>query len=39
LLSAFPYAILYTIEHDFLLIVAVMHLSREPNYGKRRVVK
>ena len=33
----FPYAILYSIEQDFLLIVAVMHFSREPNYWKRRV--
>jgi toxin ParE1/3/4 len=33
----FPYAILYTIEPDFLLIVAVMHCSREPEYWKKRV--
>ena len=33
----FPYAILYTVESDFLLIVAVMHCSREPNYWKLRV--
>ena len=32
----FPYAILYTIEADFLLIVAVMHCSREPGYWKTR---
>jgi len=28
----FPYAILYTIEADFILIVAVAHCSREPGY-------
>ena len=33
----FPYAILYTIEPNFLLIVAVMHFSREPNYWRRRI--
>jgi toxin ParE1/3/4 len=33
----FPYAILYTIEPDFLLIVAVMHCSREPGYWKSRI--
>lgn len=35
----FPYAILYTIEPDFLLIVAVMHCSREPGYWRLRVGK
>jgi toxin ParE1/3/4 len=33
----FPYAILYTIEEDSILIVAVMHCSREPGYWKSRV--
>lgn len=33
----FPYGILYTIEQDFILIVAVMHCSREPGYWKDRV--
>ena len=33
----FPYAILYTIEDDFILIVAVMHASREPSYWKSRI--
>jgi len=33
----FPYGVLYTIESDFILIVAVMHGSREPGYWKRRV--
>ena len=36
LTHVFPYAILYTIEPEFLLIVAVMHCSREPNYWKHR---
>jgi toxin ParE1/3/4 len=30
----FPYGILYTIEEDCILILAVMHCSREPGYWK-----
>lgn len=37
LTHVFPYAILYTIEPDLLLIVAVMHCSREPGYWRLRV--
>lgn len=33
----FPYAVLYTIEPDGILIVAVMHGSREPGYWKSRL--
>jgi plasmid stabilization system protein ParE len=33
----FPFGILYTIEPDFVLIVAVAHCSREPNYWKHRI--
>lgn len=32
----FPYGVLYTIEQDYILIVAVMHCSREPGYWKKR---
>lgn len=32
----FPYGILYTIEADYILILAVMHCNREPNYWKNR---
>lgn len=32
----FPYAVLYTIEADHVLILAVMHCSREPGYWKDR---
>lgn len=32
----FPYGILYTIEEDYILILAVMHCSREPGYWKNR---
>lgn len=30
----FPYAILYTIEQKYILILAVTHCSREPGYWK-----
>jgi toxin ParE1/3/4 len=32
----FPYGILYTIEQDYILILAVMYCSREPGYWKSR---
>ncbi|HWB01933.1 MAG TPA: type II toxin-antitoxin system RelE/ParE family toxin [Verrucomicrobiales bacterium] len=33
----FPYAILYTIEDSYILIIAVMHCSRKPGYWKSRI--
>jgi len=33
----FPFSVLYTIEPDFILIVAVMHAKRQPGYWKYRV--
>jgi len=32
----FPYSVLYTIEQDYILILAVTHCSREPGYWKNR---
>ncbi len=32
----FPYGLLYTIEQDYILILAVMNCSREPGYWKSR---
>lgn len=32
----FPYGVLYTIEPDYILILAVMHCSREPGYWESR---
>ncbi len=37
LTRVFPYGVLYTIEPDYILIVAVAHCSREPGYWKRRI--
>ena len=34
LTRVFPYALLYTIEPDYILIVAVMHCHREPTTGR-----
>jgi plasmid stabilization system protein ParE len=39
LTRVFPYAILYSVETDYILIVAVMHCSREPGYWKSRSSK
>lgn len=36
LVHVFPYAVLYSIEADFVLILAVMHLRREPGYWRHR---
>jgi toxin ParE1/3/4 len=37
LVRVFPYAVLYTVESDYVLIVAVMHCSREPGYWRHRL--
>ncbi len=36
LTRVFPYAILYSVETDYVLIVAVMHSHREPGYWRKR---
>jgi toxin ParE1/3/4 len=33
-LRKFPYAILYEVEGDIVIVSAVMHLKREPSYWK-----
>src|SRR5436305_1141295 len=33
----FPYAVFYTIESDFILIIAVAHGSRKPGYWRERL--
>jgi len=37
LTKVFPYAVLYAIESDYILIVAVMHCHREPGYWHHRI--
>jgi len=39
LVRKFPYAILYTIENEYILIIAVMHCSRKPEYWQERLNK
>jgi plasmid stabilization system protein ParE len=36
LVRVFPFAVLYSVEPDYVLIVAVRHLSREPGYWRNR---
>jgi plasmid stabilization system protein ParE len=37
LIHRFPYGLLYTIADDQILILAVMHLHRNPEYWKNRI--
>lgn len=37
LVRVFPYALLFSIEPDYVLIIAVMHCSREPGYWRNRI--
>lgn len=37
LLHKFPYKILYSIESDHLLIIAIAHLHRKPDYWVNRL--
>jgi toxin ParE1/3/4 len=39
LTRVFPYAVLYSIEPDYVLIIAVLHSHREPGYWRRRTDK
>jgi plasmid stabilization system protein ParE len=36
LTRVFPYALLYSVEADYILILAVMHSHREPGYWRDR---
>lgn len=37
LARVFPYAVLYSIEQDHVLIIAVMHCHRQPGYWQQRL--
>jgi toxin ParE1/3/4 len=36
LIERFPFAIHYTVEPDFLRVVAIAHCSRKPNFWRHR---
>lgn len=36
ILNRFPYGIIYTIDDDLIIIVAVMQLNKKPNYWENR---
>lgn len=38
LTRVFPYAVLYSVELDNILVVAVMHCRREPGYWRNRTI-
>jgi hypothetical protein len=38
LLSRFPYGILYVVKESEIYILAIMHLRRNPEYWKSRVI-
>jgi toxin ParE1/3/4 len=37
LIKRFPFGIYYCIEGDRIMVYAVMHMSRDPNYWKSRI--
>ena len=37
LVHLFPYAVLYSIESDYVLIIAIMHCGRKPGYWRHRI--
>lgn len=36
IVKRFPYALIYTVEDDVIIILAVMHMKRKPDYWKNR---
>ena len=37
LTCVFPYAVLYTIEPEFIHVIAITHCAREPGYWEKRL--
>ena len=37
ILNVFPYSLLYSIEEDYILILAIAHQSRDPKYWRDRL--
>jgi hypothetical protein len=38
LLKRFPYGVIYKIKVDCIWVVAIMHLSRKPDYWLKRII-
>lgn len=36
-LKRFPYAVIYQVREQYILVVAIMNLHRQPSYWKQRV--
>jgi plasmid stabilization system protein ParE len=39
LLKKFPHAVIYSIEPEFILVIAVAHLKRKPGYWHDRIAR
>ncbi len=39
LTRVFPYAIIYSVEGDYVLIIAVMHCHQKPGYWRNRMTQ
>ena len=39
LLKRFPFGVIYSLEDNYIYVVAVMHLSRKPDYWIKRISK
>lgn len=37
LVHRFPYGVLYSVEVNYIIVIAIMHLHREPGYWKARL--
>jgi hypothetical protein len=37
LTKTFPYGVLFRIKPDFIAVIAIMHLHRDPDYWKNRI--
>ncbi len=37
LTRVFPYAVLYTVEPEYVLVVAIMHCHQKPGYWRTRI--
>jgi hypothetical protein len=36
LVNKFPYGVVYFVKDNFIIVLAIMHLRKKPNYWKKR---